>query len=288
MRKSIQRRSQRAMYTQSKTRNGQTFRNKTSNEESSISRLAGKRNHSTSNAQRNDGKEVSKKFRVQEEERRDDRTRHYEEDESEGNHDSTDSEEDDEEDENALSIEDFAIPPRNEDKCSDDASGYGATDDQYEQEDEYYNANSRDPKHMDTSSEAAVEDLSMEFINDTREGDNVIHRKRNLMNVYGEGRGTVYNDNTMRILTNSVRKVIIPQIKFVSSKKGFGSFDQPNFADRTCWVNKLFANITTLKMASDRMKAEIWMTYKTKIKEQFSLHRAAATLKIKRKFMEGK
>ena len=77
-------------------------------------------------------------------------------------------------------------------------------------------------------------------------------------------------------------------MKFVSTSKAFGSFEQPDFTDNNCWVNKLFANIVTLRGASDKMKAEVWMTYRAKIKEQFSLHRSSSTLKIKRKFLDGK
>lgn len=125
-------------------------------------------------------------------------------------------------------------------------------------------------------------------IGDTREGDDIDKRKLNLMKVYSQGLTVVRNDNTKTTILNSVRSIIIPHVKFVTTSKVFGSFEQPDFTDENCWQNKLFGNIVTLKGASDKMKAEVWMTYRAKIKEQFSLHRSSTTLKIKRKFLDGK
>ena len=125
-------------------------------------------------------------------------------------------------------------------------------------------------------------------IGDTREGDDIDKRKLNLMKVYSQGLTVVRNENTKTTILNSVRSIIIPHVKFVTTGKVFGSFEQPDFTDDNCWQNKLFGNIVTLRGASDKMKAEVWMTYRAKIKEQFSLHRSSTTLKIKRKFLDGK
>ncbi len=92
----------------------------------------------------------------------------------------------------------------------------------------------------------------------------------------------------MRTLAKAIRKIIIPQLKFVQSGKLFGSFEHPDFTDQHCWVNKLLDSILQLHAANDTVKAEIWMTYRKGIKEQFSLHRSSVTLKIKRNFFEGK
>ena len=118
--------------------------------------------------------------------------------------------------------------------------------------------------------------------------DSISIRQMSLIKIYSDGQTLVNNDNTLRILTKNVRKSIIPEVKFVPTSKGFGTFEQPDFTDDTCWMNKLFANIPTLKNATDTMKAEVWMTYKSKIKNEFSLHRSAVTLKIKQKFSESK
>ena len=95
------------------------------------------------------------------------------------------------------------------------------------------------------------------------------------------------NESTLRTLSKSLRKVIIPHVKFVQCSKVFGAFDQPDFTSPECWHNKLFGNIPSLCNATDEMKAQVWMTYRAKLKDQFSLHRSGVTLKIKRKFKEG-
>ena len=64
-------------------------------------------------------------------------------------------------------------------------------------------------------------------------------------------------------------------------------FEQPDFSNQNCWANKVFDRIGNLKHASDSKKAEVWMTYRAKIKEQFSLHRSSVTLKIKNVFIKG-
>ena len=114
-------------------------------------------------------------------------------------------------------------------------------------------------------------------------------RQMELIRVYSEGTQLLKNDTTLRTLTKSLRKLIIPHVKFVQcSNKVFGSFDQPDLTSADCWQNKLFSNIPSLNNARDEMKAQVWMTYKSRLKEQFSLHRSGVTLKIKRKFEEGK
>ena len=96
-----------------------------------------------------------------------------------------------------------------------------------------------------------------------------------------------YCQATMTSLNNAIRKVLIPRMKFVSDRKQFGQFDQPDFSDEGCWVHKVFDQLGTLKNASDNRKAEIWMTYCNKIKEQFSLHRAMITNQLKKVFVKG-
>ena len=123
---------------------------------------------------------------------------------------------------------------------------------------------------------------------DTHEGDDPKKRELNLIEVYSQGVIEPPEETTRITIMNCVRSTIVPNVKFLTSSKAFGSFEQPNFANSECWVNKLFANIPTLARLSDGTKARTWMTYKAKIREQFSLHRSGVTLKIKRKFMEGK
>ena len=77
------------------------------------------------------------------------------------------------------------------------------------------------------------------------------------------------------------------QKKFVEEGEGFGRFDRPDFRDSKSWVSILFGKIPSLDLLSDRMKCKVWITYRKKIKEQFSLHRSAVTLKIQKAFVNG-
>lgn len=124
---------------------------------------------------------------------------------------------------------------------------------------------------------------------DTCAEDDAELRKLNLIQVYAKGNvSTKINENTMKSLTRAVRLVIIPKVKFLPGGRGFGSFDQPDFTHPKCWVNKVFDRIANLKNASDKKKAEVWMAYRCKIREQFSLHRSSVTLKLKNAFVKGK
>ena len=123
---------------------------------------------------------------------------------------------------------------------------------------------------------------------DTVNTDDAERRKVTLIQQYSRGKSTsMINDATMKSLTRAIRLVILPKVKFLPGGKGFGSFEQPDFTHPNCWVNKVFDRIANLKNASDRKKADVWMTYRNKIKEQFSLHRSSVTLKMKNAFCNG-
>ena len=123
---------------------------------------------------------------------------------------------------------------------------------------------------------------------DTFDGDDTEVWKMTLIQQYARGRPTTnLNESTMRSITRTIRLVIIPKVKFLPGGTGFGSFDQPDFSHPNCWANKVNDRIANLKHASDRKKADIWMTYRNKIKEEFSLHRSGTTLKIKKAFLKG-
>ena len=134
-----------------------------------------------------------------------------------------------------------------------------------------------------------VTEDTIEVDDDTFNTDERERRKLTLIKQYSRGKSTnVMNDATMKSLTRAIRLVIIPKVKFLPGGRGFGSFEQPDFTHPNCWVNKVFDRIANLKNASDKKKADVWMTYRNKIKEQFSLHRSGVTLKIKSSFCNGK
>ena len=136
--------------------------------------------------------------------------------------------------------------------------------------------------------EHRVRDGVIEEDRDTVDTDDAESRKLTLIQQYSRGKSTsIINESTMKSLTRAIRLVIIPKLKFLPGSRGFGSFEQPDFTHPNCWVNKVFDRIANLKNASDKKKADVWMTYRNKIKEQFSLHRSSVTLKIKNAFCDG-
>ena len=122
---------------------------------------------------------------------------------------------------------------------------------------------------------------------DTNNSDSPDKRRMVLIETYGCGVKRSFNTSTMNSINKAIRKLAIPNIKFLPTTKSFGGFEQPDFADPNCWVNKIFEFIN-MSNASDKKKAQIWMTYRHKVKEQFSLHRSSATSKIKLELMKGK
>ena len=133
-------------------------------------------------------------------------------------------------------------------------------------------------------------EVPLPTLQDTSASDDVEKRKMTLMQAYARGPTitTKINESTMRSLTKAVRLVIIPKVKFLPGLKGFASFEQPDFTSEKCWANKVFDRIANLKNASDIKKADVWMIYCSKVKEQFSLHRSSITMKIKLAFVDGK
>ena len=113
-------------------------------------------------------------------------------------------------------------------------------------------------------------------------------RKMVLIQKYSDGKTMSFNKSTLQSINRAVRKVLLPRMKFLSDSKCFGSFEQPDFSDPNCWVHRVFNELSTLKNAPDKKKAEIWMTYRSKLKEQFSLHRSSITSQIKLNFVKGK
>ena len=113
-------------------------------------------------------------------------------------------------------------------------------------------------------------------------------RKMRLIEKYSTGKTSEYSKSTMQSINSAVRKVLIPRMKFVSTQKHFGQFEQPDFSDESCWVHRVFDQLGNLKRANDMVKAEIWMTYRNKVKEQFSLHRSMVTNQLKKTLIKGK
>lgn len=124
-------------------------------------------------------------------------------------------------------------------------------------------------------------------LDDTTDKDSPGTRKLLMLKVYGEGIGHKRSDNTQKCINTVVRNTILPKMKFVPTGNGLGSFDKPDFTNAKSWVNILFSKIPSLDNLSDGMKCKVWVTYRMKIKEQFSLHRAGVTLKIQKNFIKG-
>ena len=112
-------------------------------------------------------------------------------------------------------------------------------------------------------------------------------RRMLLIRRYNVGKPAKFCRSTLTTMNRVVRSVLIPRMKFVSTSKQFGSFEQPDFADETCWVHKIFDKLGSLKNANDDTKAAIWMQYRIKMKEQISLHRSTVTKHLKTTFVRG-
>ena len=126
------------------------------------------------------------------------------------------------------------------------------------------------------------------LLNDTCSTDDPVKRKSVMIETYTEGIGHEKCDNTQKCINTVLRCTILPKKKFVDEGDQFGRFDKPDFRDEKSWISIMYKKIEGLDMMTDRMKCRIWMTYRKKIKEQFSLHRSAVTLKIQKSFIAGK
>ena len=112
-------------------------------------------------------------------------------------------------------------------------------------------------------------------------------QKSELFEIYQSGVKRQFHKSTLQSINKAIRKIALPKIKFLPGSKGLGGYDMPDLTSEDCWVHNIFEEIN-MGNSSMRTKAEIWMTYKNKVREQFGLHRSAVTMKIKKKFIEGK
>ena len=140
---------------------------------------------------------------------------------------------------------------------------------------------------FDNTIEVPPLNAEIDNLEDTTDKDSPGRRKLLMLKVFGEGVGHRRADNTQKCINTVVRNTILPKMKFVPTGSGLGSFDKPDFTDSKSWVNILFKKIPSLENLSDGMKCKVWITYRAKIKEQFSLHRAGVTLKIRINFIKG-
>ena len=123
---------------------------------------------------------------------------------------------------------------------------------------------------------------------DTTPADDSIRRKVVMIDAYTEGVGHTRCSNTQKCINTVLRGAILPKKKFVEEGNTFGRFEKPDFRDESSWVSIMYNKIPSFEMLSDRNKCKVWITYRKKIKEQFSLHRSAVTLRIQNAFIQGK
>lgn len=109
----------------------------------------------------------------------------------------------------------------------------------------------------------------------------------NLMKVYGEGNGVPKDDEVEKMIKKNFRSIILPDVKFVQTGKGYGSFEQQDLTDKHCIANRLFDLIPTIIDQSDRVKAQHWISYRACLKEILSTHKAKATMAMKKKIIGG-
>ena len=112
-------------------------------------------------------------------------------------------------------------------------------------------------------------------------------QKQDLFQIYQSGVKREFRKSTLQSINKAIRKIALPKIKFLPGSKGLGGYDMPDLTSEDCWVHNIFEEIN-MGNSNMRTKAEIWMTYRNKVREQFGLHRSAVTMKIKKKFIKGK
>ena len=123
---------------------------------------------------------------------------------------------------------------------------------------------------------------------DTTAADDSVQRKAVMLDAYSEGVGHPKCNNTQKCINTVLRGAILPKKKFVEEGEAFGRFEKPDFRDENSWVSIMYKKIPSFDMMTDRMKCKVWITYRKKIKEQFSLHRSGVTLRIQHAFIQGK
>lgn len=126
------------------------------------------------------------------------------------------------------------------------------------------------------------------MVTDTDATSPKMMRTMNLIKVYAEGESMPRDKDMERDMKKNFRSAIIPTLKFVRTGKSLGSFEQPDITDETSVANRLFKHFPAINNASDGVKAKYWMTYRGRLKEIVSIHKAKATLSMKRKIIEGK
>ena len=124
--------------------------------------------------------------------------------------------------------------------------------------------------------------------NDSIEGDDLERRRTVLLKAYDTEVKTKMNKNKLCALKGILRKVVIPNVKFVGDSKSLGSFEKPDFTSEDCWQNELFKKIPCLANLTDKEKVINWKTYKTQLKMEFGNVRGVVTKKIKMIFMNSK
>ena len=112
-------------------------------------------------------------------------------------------------------------------------------------------------------------------------------QKGELLEIYSSGAKRQFHKSTLDSINKAIRKIALPKIKFLPTTKALGGFEMPDLSSHECWVHKIFDEINMTR-STLKCKAEVWMTYRHKIKEQFGLHRASVTMKIKHMFVKGK
>jgi hypothetical protein len=112
-------------------------------------------------------------------------------------------------------------------------------------------------------------------------------QKGELLEIYNSGVKRQFHKSTLDSINKAIRKIALPKIKFLPTTKALGGFDMPDLTSDECWVHKIFDEVNMTR-STLKCKAEVWMTYRNKIKEQFGLHRAGVTMKIKKEFIKGK
>lgn len=115
-----------------------------------------------------------------------------------------------------------------------------------------------------------------------------LNRITRLIKVYAEGEKLAGNAEMEKMVKKNFRAAVLPDLKFIQTGKVFGSFEQPDLTDPNCVAHKLFEMFPAMKNDPDELKARFWMTYRGKLKEIVSTHKAKVTMMMKNRVISGK
>ena len=82
-------------------------------------------------------------------------------------------------------------------------------------------------------------------------------QKAELLEIYNSGVKREFHKSTLDNINKAIRKIALPNIKFLPTTKALGGFEMPDLTSDDCWVHKIFDEVnmtrSTLKCKAEKM-----------------------------------